>query len=484
MDSLGRTTCLTGTDTAGDTNFNAAAAKASIADVDGTVASVNTAIAAIANGTVGGLVPGVALINNVAAANTAVDAFAKALAASNPEFDAGAKDGLVSSDEVTAAALLATGARTKAITDVKASLKGTESTVLLSAELSDAVTAVATKKAALNAAATTDAQKLLVTNYDTAVTARAALETTAAQKAAFAVSLATNKEGVAQAIAASGATVTLDSLSKAAGITVNYASVGDVYEALALSTGLNAEQRIALVTELTKIPTFGSALVSQSNQAYAVSKADATVGAAKTLVEAIGATAGTDYTAAVTAKDLATKVVEAAKAADVKIDAIKAVQDQYTALDKSVADATKALTDFGLANASKVAITPLTASVDATAKQDVFYFAHKALAANDFSIGGASVAFAAGDSLVLGSGYTFNNGALSTGDSNVLEFFLVKGATGTQIVVETEAHGNANTVVGADGTITAAGSPSAAVINLVGVTADHLSVANGVVSYV
>ena len=62
--------------------------------------------------------------------------------------------------------------------------------------------------------------------------------------------------------------------------------------------------------------------------------------------------------------------------------------------------------------------------------------------------------------------------------------FFVKGSTGTQVVIETEAFGSAvgNTVNATTGDITA--STNATVINLVGVTADHLSYANGVVSYV
>jgi len=117
-----------------------------------------------------------------------------------------------------------------------------------------------------------------------------------------------------------------------------------------------------------------------------------------------------------------------------------------------------------------------------SAKSDVFYFGSKLDATKDLSIGTSTSTFGAGDSIVLGSGYTFNAGALSTGNANALEVFLIKGATGTQVVIETEAYGNSNTTVGTDGTVLA--SPSATVINLVGVTADHLSVANGVVSYV
>ena len=115
----------------------------------------------------------------------------------------------------------------------------------------------------------------------------------------------------------------------------------------------------------------------------------------------------------------------------------------------------------------------------------MFYFGSKAVAANDFAIGGTTT-FGTGDSIVLGSGYTFNSGALSTGNNNALEFFLVKSDAGVQIVVESTVAGSTNATVSATAgvTTTAGATDTTSVITLTGVTLDHLSVANGVVSYV
>ena len=472
------------TDTAG-TSYNASAATSVLVGVNSSVASVNTAIANISNGTLTGLVPGAALINAVATANAAVTTFAKTTASTNPTFDT-TKDGSVDTTEATAALNTATGVR---------AVVSTDSTTLLNAKQTDAIAATATAKTALLAVATA-AQKLSITAYDNAVTAQAALVQTDAQKAAAAVTLATNQKGVDVAVTASGATVTYLSLDgKVAGAHTAITSAATLYTALT-STTLSAEDRIALTTELAKVPTYGAALTTSANQDLAIAKADALVTSTKALVSAIdsdGATLpgppitgakqeGLDYTNKVDAQKIAVDLVVKAVAADVAVTAAKTVTDQYVILNKAVTDANTAIDTFNTANTTKIAITALTASVDATAKQDVFYFANKVNAATDISIGGTSVAFGAGDSIVLGSGYTFNSGALSTGNANTLEFFLVKGATGTQVVVESDAFGNSNTVVGTDGTITA--SPNAAVINLVGVTADHLSVANGVISYV
>ena len=460
-----------------------------IVGVNGTAASVNTALANISNGTLTGLVPGAALIKAVASANDAVTAYGKTVASTNPTFDTGTKDGVVTSTEASAALLAAN--ETRALT----ANGGTKSTVLLTAEQTDAVAATATAKAALLAVAS-PTQKTAITAYDNAVIAQAALVKTAAQEAAAAVTLATNQKGVDVAVTAAGATVTyaiLDGKVADAHTTIN--SAATLYTALT-STTLSAEDRIALTTELAKVPTYGAALTTSANQDLAIAKANDLVTTTKGVVSAIDSDGpavvgppatgtkqeGLDYTNKVDAQKIAVDLVVKAVAADVAVTAAKTVTDQYVVLNKAVTDANTAIDTFNTANTTKIAITALTASVDATAKQDVFYFANKVSTDTDISIGGSSVAFGAGDSIVLGSGYTFNSGALSTGNANTLEFFLVKGATGTQVVVETEAYGNSNTVTGVDGTVTA--SPNAAVINLVGVTADHLSVANGVVSYV
>jgi hypothetical protein len=450
--------------------------------VNGTAASVTTALASISSGTLTGLVPGVALINTLATANTAIDAFSKTVASSNPTFDTlladgvtAGKDGAVTSAEATAALGLANTARALPANG------GTASTVLLTAQQTDAANKTAADKVTL-LAATTAAQKVSITAYDTAVTAQAALVQTPAQKAAAAVALATNQKGVDVAVSATGATVTYATLdAKVVGVHTAITDAATLYTALTSIT-TSAADRVALTTELAKVPTYGAALTTSANQDLAIAKAADTVTTTKAVVTGISA-AGATYTADVDLQKTATDLLAAAKAADVAVTAAKAVTDQYVILNKAATDAATAIDTFNTANTTKIAVTALTAtSVDATAKQDVFYFANKVNAANDISIGGSSVAFGAGDSIVLGSGYTYNAGGLAAGNANTLEFFLVKGATGTQVVVESDAFGNSNTVVGADGTITA--SPNAAVINLVGVTADHLSVANGVISYV
>ena len=376
---------------------------------------------------------------------------------------------------------------------------GSASTVLLTAQQTDAVNATAAAKTALLAIADA-AGKTAITAYDNAVAAQALLVLTPAQQTAANAAAASAKVGVDAAVTGTS-TVTYTSLK--ASTTLNgVAPTGDaktaidaivdadtLYAALA-SDKLSVAQHTALAVEAAKIPTYGSSLVTSAEKELAVTKAGAAVTSTKAAVALLDDTGagktvaveGDVYVKAVDAQKVATDALNAAKTADIAVTAAKAVVDQFTSLNKSVTDATAAVTAFNNANSTKVAITALSTSVDATAKQDVFYFPTKVSTATDITIGGTAVAFGAGDAIVLGSGYTFNSGAVSTGNSNVLEFFLVKGATGTQVVVESDAFGNASTVVGADGTVTA--SPNAAVITLTGVTADHLQVANGVISYV
>ncbi len=487
------------TDTAGTTNFSTTAAAASIADVNGTPASVTTALAAISNGTLAGLVPGVGLINTAATANAAVAAYAKVAGASNPTFDTITKDGSVDSTEATAALKVATDARALAANG------GTDSTTLLVAKQADAVTLTAATKAAVVKvgadAAAVAANVKAVADFDAAVTAQAALVLTPAQAQAAAVAQASAFAGVKSAVEATGSAVTYATLTTAFGSPVTAATL---YAKLLDTT--SAAAHAALVTEISKVPTFGTALVASAEKEIAITKAGALVNSTKSIVDLIdsdGATVpgdptaspatvdtntkqeGKDYTKAVLDQKTATDLVTAAKAADTAVATAKVVTDQFAVLNKAVDDANKAIDAFNTANTTKIAITPLTAaSVDATAKQDVFYFASKVDTAVDINIGAGATAFGAGDSIVLGSGYTFNAGALTAGNNSALEVFFVKGATGTQVVIETNAVGSATTVTDTSGNVTAAGSPNAAVINLVGVTADHLSFANGVVSYV
>ena len=190
-------------------------------------------------------------------------------------------------------------------------------------------------------------------------------------------------------------------------------------------------------------------------------------------------------------KTAADTLLTQAKAADADVNSAKALKDAYAAPTKAVADA-QAVVDK-IAIAGKVAVVKLDGNIqagtgtEAAPIKDVFYFADKAVAANaasDFQI----TSFAAGDSIVLGtSTYTFNNGALSTGNNNALEFFLVKSDVGVQIVLETSVFGSASVAANATTGVIApvvGVTDAAAVITLTGVTAEHVSVANGVISYV
>jgi len=460
------------TDTVG-TSYNATAAAAVLVGVNNTAASVNTAITAITSGSLPGLTPGVNLIAAVSTAATAIDTYAKQIAASNPTFDT-VKDGSVTSAEATSALTAATGARTAVSVDTTATLQ---------ANVTNATNAATASKTIVSALAGGTAA---VTAYDSALAAQKVTLGTPAEQTAAASAKAAADVGLAAAVSAAGATVTLTTLGTAGGTT--FADTAALYTYLT-DPATNAVQRAAVVTELNKVTTYGASFNAAADKGLAVAKAAALVTTTKATLEAIDTDAGTvgvqatDYAtkaaAAVTAADTLVK----AQTADVAVATAKTVVDQYTILNKASTDATAAITAFNAnaANVGKIAITGLTGATEGTVAKDVFYFPTKIVGANDFAIG-TTTAFAAGDAIVLGSGYTFNSGALTTGNNSALEVFFVKGASGTQVVIETNAVGSATTVTGTDGNVTS--SADTAVINLVGVTADHLSFNNGVVSYV
>lgn len=465
------------TDAAG-TAYNPTAGAAVLVGVDSTPASVATAIAGITNGTLAGLTPGANLIAAVATAATAIDTYAKAAAGTNPTFDT-SKDGSVSSVEATAAFDAAVTARAlPANGDVA-------TTATLAANVTNANAAAAAAKAIVSAVTGGTAA---VAAYDAALAAQKAVLGSAADQVATASANAAAKAAFGPAFAGQ-TTVTFTTLND------KTAAVGDITDAATLYTVLttltNAVERANLVTEVNKVGPTGVALVAAADKEVAATKAAALVASTKDTLEAIDTDAvtplvqPTDYATKVGAATAATDLLAKATTADAAIAAAKVVTDQYVILNKATTDATAAITAFNVANANKINIAALagaTAEGSALAAvKDVFFFPAKIAGTNDMTIG-TTTAFSAGDALVLGSGYSFNSGALSTGNNSALEVFFVKGASGTQVVIETNAVGSATSVVGADGTVTA--HADVAVINLVGVTADHLSFANGVVSYV
>ena len=467
------------TDTAG-TSYNGAAGASVIANVDGTATSVATAIGSISNGTLPGLVPGQALIAKVAAVQAEITALEKATATTNAAYDAD-KDGSVTKAEAGIAAKAADEARfggaggpgvsaktTAVLTDEAATAAKTLSDASALVDASGAA-AVAAKSAYINAVA---AQKALVGTTDPVV----------AQAKAVA-DAATAMIAVDSALTTAGAATTYAKLNVAFGGTEAKQKISDAGTLKDALNSLNGTTtKAALIAELQKLPAFGQAAIDS------VAKEASIIAANSAVTNAENGTGITDYVAAAKVSATASDLVTKATTADAAIAAAKVVVDKFAALDTKATLATTELATFQTANADKILLKDLTGNaagaVDTAtaAKSDVFYFT-KVATTDDFNIGStAASTFGVGDSIVLGSAYTGNAGALTTGNHSALEVFFVQNATGTQVVIETKAVGSATTVVDASGNVTA--SPDAAVINLVGVTADHLSFANGVVSYV
>ncbi|MBJ2259635.1 DUF4214 domain-containing protein [Pseudomonas psychrophila] len=468
------------TDTAG-TAYNPAAAAAILTGIDSTATSVNTALTGLGNGTYAGVVPGVALINAKVSADAAVAAYAKAAATANPSFDGitdadasgttNDKDGKISLAEAKDALAVANTAR--GTTDTK---------VTLDANLSNANGELA---AAKTAATTTAAGSVAVSAYDAANAKAIAAVGTPADVQAQVVLKATATSGVNASVTADSAVTwaTLESKTLAA---TGIESAETLYSVLIGST-LSSAERNALVAEVNKIGSLGTQLVAAADKEVAISKANSDLGLAKTALDtAVTATVANKYVTEIGEQKVAADAVTKAAAADVKVAAAKTVVDQITKLESNVTAANKALTDFASDKAVLVDVTSTVAAatVPASAKNDVFYFTKVGSA--DFNIAGTgATAFTTGDSVVLGAGYTFNAGALSTGNASTLEFFLVQGAKGVQIVAETASYGSASATTGADGVVAASATDAVSVITLTGVTIDHVAVgANGVVSYV
>ena len=431
----------TRTDTAG-TSFNAAASASVIANVDGTAASVSTAISAIANGTVAGLTPGLGLIKAQEAAVLAVTASEKALATSNPTLDAD-KNGTVTAGEISGAKGAADQLRIDAFKNVNGTAGTVTSTVTAKATLADLTTATAAAKAIAVAATGGTA---LVSAYDTAVINQTAAKGDAT---AIAATAAVKASAIAGFDPAATTTVTYAALATASGLAAgDINSSAKVFAALT-GTSIDASHRTALVAEINKAGATGAALVAAADKQVVTDKADLAVTNATTNLNALktgaaGAevTVGTNYITAVGNQKVQADVVAKVDAADVQVAAIKVVVDNYALLTKAAGDAGTAINNFDIAQTKTTMHDVSTSSLTGTADQaDVFYFGSKVTTTD-----AAITNFGAGDSIVLSSALAYNAGALTTGNSTALEFFLVKSPGGVQIVVETAAYGNASTV--------------------------------------
>lgn len=459
------------TDAAG-TTFNKATAAAAIADVDGTSASVAAAIKALNDGALNGQVPGVGLINTLSSAQVAQATFESTNKAA-VEALADKLDVTLNANDSFTDQLAAVKAAADLARVVAGTTDGTPeaSTSVLEIRVSDAKKALETQRA--KETSQTDA-----TAYE------AAYAKDVAAKAAAPNDVAAAKAGLDAVTGVTGAGNILDTLATnpalvKGGAAPTFADSEDLYDYYISATTTAAQRGV-----------IDKAFTDANVSFYSTFKATASIdvadkAAAAELQTAAGKVSG-DFVTAVKNVSDATTTFEAAKLADVDKAAADTLTSSLEAAVKAVNDAGTALTEYNNTHTDTKVVALASVAASDTVKE-AFYFSTKATGASDFTIGNTATAshFGAGDAIVLGSGYTFNNGALSTGDNNKLEVFFVKTDAGTQVVVETQAYASgAAAAPSATTGVAASTTDNLAVITLTGVTAEHLSFNNGVISYV
>jgi len=171
--------------------------------------------------------------------------------------------------------------------------------------------------------------------------------------------------------------------------------------------------------------------------------------------------------------------------------------DAVTAAEKAVTDAQKvhtaleeAVADLTTAQALSTQLKALNDAVAASKKdfvdakfaepKDISGLSNFGTAGNDIFVAKKDIAAATvtsfglqgDDVLYIGSGYTLNKGALTTGDNAALEVFFTQQGSSTVVTIEKVAFGS-STSAGADAKIT---------ITLTGVDAADLTFENGIIS--
>ena len=469
------------TSTAG-ANANAADAKAILAGVTGDVSTIATAVAKLEDGSLSGIaIPaGVGLLKADAAAAKAVIDFQdskiadlvtanKALVALDAKQDAGHKAVLTAVADDTKDYNEAQNAIDNA-TAVRKAISA-DDTVVLDAKVLSA-------DSALNTART-----IFTTEEVGGVTTAKAYEAALVANAALTAPKPTD---VKQAVDAFQATVAnasnkaaLDAANASAG--TSFSTAQQVHDGLlkaltgtpAVAADLGATPPVVGSPAVAADPALAAKITSAFGSLEGFAKLSTTISAEAAKTNAVNAeatakadlgtsTEATNYIKAVSDSAAAKATAADAKAADALVAQTKAIDDAWTALDKASNDA----------KVPAYALDLHTTKVGVDDKADLFYFAGGAKSTDDFSV----TKFVKGDALYFGEGYTFNNGALSTGDNNKLEYFFVQKGADVQVVFETKAFGSANLVTNADtGAVTnGVGEDAAAVITLTGVTVAEL----------
>ncbi|MCQ9425631.1 DUF4214 domain-containing protein [Pseudomonas sp. LJDD11] len=458
-------------------------AVAVLAGVNSTPASVTTALGRLTDGSLGGIAlsTGVATLKAAAAAETALTAYENSKVASLTALND--KVVALNADYTAVLADIEDGVDTNTTIDYAEAVVAINNASLLRTNISASSTAQLELNATVTAADLATARANLVSTeanavnfinaYNSAVTANNALTAPTTAK----VDTDTGAlQGIIDATTANTAAFTAASDAYVA------AGGSAIADADALYTAIST----ANATTLARIDAaFNTGVFAAT---YANVRADGVAQAAKTAAETALTTAegnvGNAYVTAAEANAAAAKLVADAKAADALVAEGTAETTAHTAAVDVRDDAQDAVT--ALTYAANVTATANAAVVNADdTKADLFFFTNTTHT-NDFTIGGTG-AFAKGDAIYLGEGYTFNSGALSAGDNNVKEVFFIQGATGVQVVVESTVAGSTNATTAANGNVTTTGgaTDTTAVITLTGVTdVAQLSFANGVVTHV
>jgi len=161
------------------------------------------------------------------------------------------------------------------------------------------------------------------------------------------------------------------------------------------------------------------------------------------------------------ATDLVKSTSDTLKTMTDAVTALKAAEanvTQYDALHLAVTNATKVFSDNGYAMQQVDAATEI-----ASASSDIFMIGKVNSSISLFNLQGK-------DALYIGSDYTINRGALTTGNNAALEAFVSQVGADTVIKVETSVFGS--------GTAT----PELVTITLVGVDAAGIQLNNGIIT--
>ena len=469
------------TDTVG-ADYTPAGGASVLVGVDSTPTSVNAALTAIASGTVPGQVVGLGLINALSTAQASVTTY-----------------------ETTNKAALDTLASTLKLTVAPGTLFSSELSTVVAKADADRLLASTEKDTSVLVARAATAK----TDADTAYAALSTAEKAQADKYVAAIAAeATAKAGAATATEQGAAIGGLQADATATTALSAHTSATALYDEYVAAT---AADRTAIDTEFKDSAFYATFKATVAKDAAYSDAVKATLAAKDaldtdtatsvstvqihgvTVVGAADATTGSaaagSYVTAQTAKTLADTTLKNAQTADANVAAAKVLNDAYAAQNKAVTAADdaifKAVTGFNATHTDAKIVDITGNATGLNTVKETFFFADKSVAADtnsDFAIG----SFASGDSIVLGSGYTFNSGALSTGNNNATEFFLVQNGKDTLVVLETTKYGSSDVAVNSTtGAVTAVNTADhAAIITLTGVSVADLTVSNGVISHV